>query len=124
MARKMNDIMQNKLNEELFREVTTFVLGTPEYQQKKNNAIKIQRLIRKLKMGNDEIFEKGEFLRNMSLEYTDQMLFRYPTFARDKLAYYNSGNIELPEQPLTKRSEVLKWIRLNIDADQLYLVGF
>lgn len=117
--------MYGKLNNDLFQEVATFLLGTRQYQQEKNSAIKIQRWWKKKRtLEWTDSWDKQIHLRMISREYTDSQIFSFPEFAIGKMRLYTFKDIQLPTNKPNKRSQVIRWIRINMDNSDLALVGF
>ena len=59
----------------------------------------------------------------MAKGYTDNQLFAYPKFAKNKLPYgYASIRGEIPE--FETREQVLQWIDKNMTEEQMAYVGF
>lgn len=117
--------MYGQLNNDLFQEVATFLLGTRQHQQEKNSAIKIQRWWKSRKdLSWTDLWDKQIHMRMISREYTDHEIFSFPEFAIGKMRLYTFKDIQLPIVNPTKRSQVLKWIRINMDNSDLALIGF
>ena len=119
------DKMYGKLNNDLFQEVATFLLGTRKYQKEKNAALKIQRWWNNKKTIEwTDSWDKQIHIRMISLEYSNEQLFEFPELVVNKMRLYTFKNINLPENKPTKRSEVLKWVRINMNNSDLALIGF
>ena len=117
--------MYGKLDNDLFQEVATFLLGTREYQKEKNAAIKIQRWWKKRsELSWTDNWDKQIHIRMISMYYSDEQLFSFPDYAVAKMRLYTFKDISVPVESFSKRSQVIKWARVNMNNSDLALIGF
>jgi hypothetical protein len=65
---------------------------------------------------------KAKTIAEMAKVYTDDQLFAYPKFAKNKLPNGISIYGEIPE--FKTREQVLEWIDKNMTEEQVAYVGF
>lgn len=86
---------------------------------------------KKLKQQEKMDWDKKKMLDEMGKQYSDEQLFGYPKFAKNKLPYGDpkdkKGNgisiyENIPE--FKTREQVLQWIDKNMSEEQLSYTGF
>ena len=111
------------LQQDMFQQVTEFLLGTEKYRKELNATRKIQRWWKKYKKYNNDNWRKSDFIRLVMKEYNMEQILRYPTFSTNKIRLYSSKVIDpLPE--FNKKSQVRNWIIKTLNVSDIDLVGF
>lgn len=108
-----NDILEN-----------IYYMGA--YDRKALFAIKIQRWYRSFRSVDDiddDINTKGECLRIMHKLYGNGSMSDYPPFAIRKTLTYDRV-LEPFTGDINKRTDVIRWIRNNMDIGDIMYVGF